>query len=62
MIYSTGEIVYQDGNYYDIRVIKRGDVYKAFTYFTRGRHNKVQAYASNKNESLAINELLKLIK
>ncbi len=58
----SGEIVYLDGFYYDIRMKKIGNLYRAFTYYNRRRKKPVMAYAESTEEVLAINKLLELIK
>ncbi len=58
----SGEIVYLDGFYYDIRMKKIGNLYRAFTYYNRRRNKPVMAYAESTEEVLAINKLLELIK
>lgn len=55
-------IFYQDGFYYDIRVVKEGLGFRAYTFFTRGRRFKVMAYEIGTEPVLTINKLLKLIK
>jgi hypothetical protein len=58
----SGEIVYLDGFYYDIRMKKIGNVYRAFTFYNRRRKKPIMAYAESTEETLAINKLLELIK
>ena len=58
----SGEIVYLDGFYYDIRMRTRGDVYRAFTFYNRRRRKTIMAYAESTDEVSAINKLLELIK
>ena len=58
----SGEIVYLDGFYYDIRMKKIGNVYRAFTFYNRRRKKPIMAYAEATEEVLAINKLLELIK
>ena len=62
MVAHIGEIVYLDGNYHNIRTRKKDGIFEVFTYFTRPKRRYVKAFAKSKDESLAINELIKLIK